>query len=195
MCVELYINHILLFAQNCSQKLLFSNESTNASNTTVNMTTVYDMYTLLSPQMAPSPVVPSPVPSVPSVPPVPSVPSVSPVPPVPSAPSVASVVPSVPSVAPLAPSVLVEYVVEIVADVVSSNTTNTTNTTSDVRVHHLPQNQIIAVVLSPIVILLMLWCLTAVIRAKCSNPAGEKPEHNSSCVPPCTNARIEPNIV
>ena len=55
MCLQLFVNHVLVFASQCSpKKLLFSNESTinTVSNmSVVNMTTVYDMYTLLKPQL------------------------------------------------------------------------------------------------------------------------------------------------
>lgn len=191
MCVQLYINHLLIFAANCSQKLLFSNESTNASNTTINMTSVYDMYTLLSPQMnntpAPAPVaVPAPI-AVPAPAPAPVVvPAPAPAP----APALAVYIEESVQGANLTNLSSVVDIVDIFDAVFNAtNTTNTMNTA-------VPKIRVFAYIFTPFAILLSIWCFTMIARAKCVVARESKSSYTPpACIPPCTNARIEPNIV
>ena len=135
------------------------------------------MYTLLSPQMnntpAPAPVaVPAPV--------------------------------VVPAPAP-APAVYVEESVQganltnlsSVVDIVDIfdavfNATNTTNTMNTA----VPKFRVFAYIFTPFAILLSIWCFTMIARAKCVVARESKSSYTPpACIPPCTNARIEPNIV
>ena len=193
MCVQLYINHLLIFAANCSQKLLFSNESTNASNTTINMTSVYDMYTLLSPQMNNTPA-PAPV----AVPAHVAVPAPAPAPVVVPAPAPAPAVYMEESVqgANLTNLSSVVNVVDIIDAVFNAtNTTNTMNTMNTTNTA-VPKIRVFAYIFTPFAILLSIWCFTMIARAKCVVARESKSSYTPpACIPPCTNARIEPNIV
>ena len=64
---------------------------------------------------------------------------------------------------------------------------------------YIPQSQVFVYIFTPFAILLVLWCLTALVRAYCAEREERvkraEPKKPSACVPPCTDARVEPSIV